>query len=442
MSQPIEATSDAETPDVSRAARRASAVVAVLCWSMVVLEGYDLISFGSVLPVLIRTQGSGFTPQNAGYIGAMAFVGATAGALVSGWLSDRYGRRPVVIWAMIGFSVFTMLCGISDGPWQLGTLRLLAGIGIGAIVPATSALTLEYAGDRNRTLIYTLMLSGVPAGGIIAAISGLTIIPALGWRWVFFVAIIPAAVATPIVLRKLPESQIFLENVGRHEEAGRIRARFDLPPIPQSLEHQLAEGSHDTGEGLFSPRYRLASILFAAVSFFGLLTWFGLGTWLPGIMRELGYDLTSALAFLLVLNIGAILGSIVIAMATDRFGSKSVVVPTFAVLALALVLLINGWPQLPLMGLVVVAGIGGHGGQILVNRFVGRAYPPRLRAKALGWSLGAGRPGTILGPVVIGYVVAGGQPKLGFVFFAACALVAAILLTFVPRTPAMELEGQ
>lgn len=431
-----------EAPDASRAATRAAMTVAVLCWGMVVLEGYDLISFGSVLPVLLNEEGSGFTPGNAGLVGSMAFIGATIGALSSGWASDRYGRRPVVLGSMIIFSIFTVFCGFAVGPVSLGALRLLAGIGIGAIVPATSALTLEYAGNKHRTLVYTLMLSGVPAGGILAALGGIIIIPTLGWRWVFFVAIVPAIIMVPIILRKLPESQIFLENVGRHEEAEAIRERFQLPPVPPKIRQQLAEEASGSKEGLFSPSYRRASITFAVISFFGLLTWFGLGTWLPGMMREQGYELSSALTFLLALNIGAIVGSVVIAVATDRFGSKTIAVPTFAVMALALVLMINEWPQLPLMGLIVIAGIGGHGGQILVNRFVSRAYPPRMRAKALGWTLGAGRPGTIIGPIIIGFVVAGGQPKVGFVFFAACAFMAALLLATIPKTPAMDLEGQ
>lgn len=425
----------------SAAATRVSVLVTAICCAMVVFEGYDLISFGSVLPVLINTE-AGFTPENAGLIASMVFIGSTFGALASGWLSDRYGRRVVAISSFLVFTVFTVLCGFATGPFSLGALRLLAGVGIGAIVPAASALTLEYAVGKHRTLFYTLMLSGVPVGGMLAALSGLTIIPSHGWRWVFYITVVPALILLPIIVRKLPESQVFLENAGRHEQARQVRESYGLPPLPAAVESQVAAEGRIEHEGLFSPRYRVATALFPIIAFFSLLTWFGLGTWLPGMMRQHGYDLSSALTFLLVLNIGAILGSVLIAVVTDRFGSKVTVVPTFLALGIALLLMINQWPQLPLMMLLVVAGIGGHGGQILVNRFVSLAYPPRHRAQALGWTLGAGRTGTIVGPVVIGYIVAGGHPNLGFVFFAGCALAAAVLLALVPRTPAMDLEGQ
>lgn len=430
-----------------------SILVTGICWGMVVLEGYDLIAFGSVLPVLTADKASGFNSGNVGWVASAIFVGSTVGALASGYLADRYGRRPVAIGSLIIFSIFTMGCGLADGPLALGILRFLAGIGIGAVVPSASALTLEFAVPELRTVFYTVMLSGVPVGGILAAVSGLTVIPQHGWRWVFFIAIIPPLIALPFLFKQLPESPSFLDNIGRHEEAEAFRAKYDLPSSsphvgPEHTHHgagrkaQAQAEAEAVHEGIFSPRYRLATWMFGLASFCGLLTWFGLGTWLPGIMRELGYDLAAALTFLLVLNIGAVIGSLFIAYATDRYGSKVIVVPTYLVLGIALLVLLIKMPQLPLMIFIVLAGIGGHGGQILVNRFVSRGYFPVNRARGLGWSLGFGRLGTVVGPIVIGYVVAGGRPEWGFIFFATAALLAALFLFLVPKTPAMEMEEQ
>lgn len=431
---------------------RVSWLVTLICWGMVVLEGYDLISFGSVLPVLIREPGSGFTPANAGVVSSMAFVGATIGALSSGWISDRIGRRPAAISCLLWFSVFTFACGLADGPFWLGLLRLLAGIGIGGIVPAASALTLEYAVPRHRTLAYTLMLSGVPIGGMLAAVSGLTLIPQVGWRWVFFIAIVPVVLVLPVIITRLPESLTYLDHTGQTGRAAALRHRFGIAsaaePTAGPGAATVEDAAKDTGltaapsdhRGIFSRGYLGASIVFACATFFGLLTWFGLGTWLPAIMLSSGYDLNSSLTFLLVLNIGAIIGSVFIAMATDRWGSRPVVVATYVVLAGALAMLVFRMPQPALLLAIAVAGIGGHGGQILINRFVSRSYPSRHRASALGWSLGAGRVGTIVGPIVIGLIVAAGTAGLGFAFFAVSAIAAAILLLVVPRTAAARTE--
>ncbi|WP_051897670.1 MFS transporter [Sciscionella sediminilitoris] len=398
-------------------APRASILVPLLCWSMVLVEGYDIISFGTVVPVLLADSASGFGPADLGWVASAVFAGALLGALGSGWLSDRYGRRPVVLAAVAVFSVCTLLTGFAAGPVPLALFRFFAGLGIGAVLPAASALTLEYANPRYRTVSYTLMLSGVPLGGVLAALLALPVLPHLGWPWVFFLGAILGGIGLPVCFRFLPESAEYLAATGRGA---------------------AAESGPPAGDGIFRRGYALASVLFAVSTFGGLFAWYGLATWLPGIMNRAGYALDSALVFLLVLNLGAVLGSLFIAAATDRWGNKPVVVLTFLGLTAVLLLLAVELPLAPLLLCIALAGAGGHGGQILVNAFVGNSYPTAVRARALGWNLGAGRLGTIVGPIIIGGVVGGGAPLTGFLVFAAVSLLAAVLLALVPRTPALR----
>jgi MFS transporter, AAHS family, benzoate transport protein len=414
-----------------RSGARTSIFITAICWLMVVIEGYDLIGFSTVVPVLLRDPSQGYTPGNIGWVASAVFTGALIGALSSGWLADRYGRRPVAVASLLVFTLFTVLCGFAAGPVSLAFLRLLAGIGIGAIVPAASALTMEYALPRHRTLAYTVMLSGVPLGGVIAALVALVVLPGPGWRWMFFLGVVLLVVVLPIVLRWLPESVTFLDAAGRTDEAAAVRRRLALASAEQTDPQTSPEHA-----GIFRPGYLGASILFAMATFCGLFAWFGLATWLPGIMRQSGYELGSSLLFLLVLNLGAVAGSLFIALATDRWGNRLVVVLTYIGMTAALILLSVRLPQPPLLAAIALAGIGGHGGQILINAFVGRSYPAVMRARGLGWSLGAGRLGTIVGPVVIGWIVSGHDPRLGFVVFAVVAATAAAVLSVIPRTPA------
>ncbi|QXJ23434.1 MFS transporter [Actinomadura graeca] len=453
--------STAPSADPAREAVRACVQVTLICWVMVVIEGYDLISFGTVVPVLLD-GGHGFTKGNIGWVAAAAFGGALVGALGSGWASDRYGRRPLAIASLTCFTLFTFLCGFATGPVSLGALRFLAGIGIGGIVPAASALTLEFAVPARRTLIYTIMLSGVPFGGVLAALVGIPVLEHLSWHWMFFVALGPGVALLPLVLAKLPESAEFLDAAGRHDEAERTRRRFRLPAParPGAEDRPAAQDRHVhaedrpghaedrpghaedrsgvAGTGVFAPRYVTASIVFALATFCGLFTWFGLATWLPGIMRKSGYPLGSSLVFLLVLNLGAVIGSLFVASATDRWGNRGVAIATYLTMTAALMVMVVKLPQPPLLAAIAIAGVGGHGGQILINAYVSRSYPAHMRARALGWSLGAGRSGTIVGPVVIGWIVGGRDPLMGFPTFAAVALLAALLLAAVPRTPAFD----
>lgn len=412
--------------------KHASATVILLCWSIVLVEGYDIISFGTVVPVLLEDSASGFGPADLGWVASAVFAGALLGALGSGWLSDRYGRRPVVLAAVAVFSVCTLLTGFAAGPVPLALFRFLAGLGIGAVLPAASALTLEYANPRYRTISYTVMLSGLPLGGVLAALLGIPVLAQLGWPWVFFLGAILGALGLPFCLRYLPESAAYLAATGRFTEAAGLRARYGGAVAAPA--RAPARGK----EGIFRTGYAVVSVLFAVITFCGLFAWYGLATWLPGMMTRAGYGLNSSLLFLLVLNLGAVLGSLLIAAATDRWGDKPVAVLTFLGLTAVLLLLSVKLPPAPLLLCLVLAGAGGHGGQILVNAFVGNAYPTGARARALGWTLGAGRLGTIAGPIVIGGVLGGAAPLAGFLVFASAASFATVLLAVVPRTPVMR----
>ncbi|WP_168169626.1 MULTISPECIES: MFS transporter [unclassified Pseudonocardia] len=397
---------------------------------MVVIEGYDLIAFSTVVPILLRDPNSGYGTGEIGMVAAAVFVGTMIGALASGPLADRFGRRPIAIGSVVTFTLFGALCGVAAGPVSLGLLRLLTGIGIGALVPAASALTMEFATTRHRTLAYTVMLSGVPLGGVGAALTGLVVLPTLGWRWMFFLSLVPGLFLIPVLLRWLPESHIFTRGAIRKEGS-------DYLVADDSVNDEIApESALRERGGIFAPRFRAFSLLFASATFCGMFVWFGLATWLPGIMSEAGYELGSSLLFLLTLNLGAVVGSLFIAAATDRWGNRPVVVCTYFGLTLALFGLSMQLPQ-PLLSIAIVcAGIGGHGGQILINAFVGASYPDTMRARALGWSLGAGRLGTIVGPLIIGSVVGGSDPLIGFIIFAALSAGAAAILAVIrPRSP-------
>lgn len=416
--------------DPRRNGVRTSIMITALCAVMVVIEGFDLVAYSVVLPVLTENPAYGFTSGNVGWVAAAVFVGALFGALTSGWLCDRYGRRPVAIAALAEFTLFSGLCGFAHGPVSLGVFRLVAGFGIGALIPAASALTLEFAVPRHRTLAYTVMLAGVPVGGVLAALTAIPVLANWSWHWMFFIAVVPGLIVLPIVVKVLPESVEYLESAGRAAEAQAVRDRFALAGTTAADVRPASDA------GLFSPGYRTATAMFAAATFCGLLAWYGLATWLPGIMRKSGYALGSSLVFLLVLNLGAVAGSLFLAAATDKWGNRKVVILTYAGMAVALVVMLYKMPQPPLLLAIALAGVGGHGGQILINAYVSKSYPTHCRARALGWSLGVGRLGTIIGPILIGWVVAGGDGRLGFVVFAIAAVVAVVLLSLIPRTRA------
>ncbi|GAA5153736.1 aromatic acid/H+ symport family MFS transporter [Pseudonocardia eucalypti] len=419
---------------------RAGITVTVLCWVLVVFDGYDLIVYGTVVPALLHEPGWGLNPASAGLLGSLAFLGMLIGALLAGFLCDRLGRRATILACTVWFSLFTALCAVAEGPAAFGAFRLLAGIGLGGLVPSANALGAEFVAPRHRSVVATLMMSGVPIGGSAASLIGIAVLPGHGWRPMFWVALLAIVLVVPVCLRWLPESPAWLRTRGQVERAARIEARFGVVPAdgPTPSAHPSA---------LFRPPLLRPTVLFALATLATLFAWYGLGTWLPQLMRTAGFDLGPALAFLLALNLGAVVGSLLSAWGGVRFGP----VPTAAVACLAaaagLLVLITG-PGTAISYLaLLLAGVGTHGTQCLIIAAVATYYPAALRGGALGTALGIGRIGAVAAPQVGGLLLAAGLGvNANFLAFAAAAALAGAVLLFAPRgvaaaSPGVRSEG-
>lgn len=424
--------------------RTGGLVVVALCFATIVLDGYDLVVFGATLPVMLRDPSWGMTTAQAGAIGSYALVGMLVGALAVGALTDRFGRRKVVLATTAWFSVSAGLCAVAPNPEVFGLLRLLCGIGLGGMLPTAIALTSEYAPAARRQLYNSVVHVGYSTGGVVATLIAIPVLPALGWQVMYLIGALPAVVLLPLAWAYLPESPAFLVAHGRRDEARALALRHGLDP-DDVLGRESAADSPPAGSAaagpearpslratvreLFGPGYRRRSVVFALVGFCGLLLTYGVGTWLPEIMRSSGFALGSALSFLLVLNLGNIVGSLLVARLADRVGSRRVVPAAFATGAVCLVLMALSPPAVVLYLLVALVGFGAMGAQILVNGFVAASYPARIRATGLGWVVGFSRLGGIAGPVVAGLVLASGVGVgWNFAFFAAFATAAVLLL--------------
>ncbi|NHN54227.1 aromatic acid/H+ symport family MFS transporter [Calidifontibacter sp. DB0510] len=430
------------TPANARPSRRRSPwVVVLLCWLVVVFDGYDLIVYGTTIPPLLKEPGWGLTPSSAGTIGSLAFAGMLVGALGAGYLADRIGRRRTIIWATLWFSVFSTLCAVAPSAEVFGLLRFVAGIGLGGLVPSANALTAEFVGDRHRSVVATVMMSGVPIGGSIAALLGLVILPGPGWRAMYAVGAVAVVVLLPVCVWLLPESPTWLRSQGRIEEAARGAARYGLPDRAAPAQ---ARPSFAT---VIQPPWRKVTVLFSLATVVTLFAWYGLATWLPKLMAsDHRFDLGKPLTFLLALNIGAVIGSTLTAWAGVRFGPlRSAAGAAFAAGVALSLLLTYPSQSSAVYAALIVAGIGTHGTQCLILAAIAGHYPPELRGTALGFALGFGRIGAVLAPQVGGWLI---DAKLGvgsnFLTFSLAAVAAAVLLwtTSLAVRPGRRTEPQ
>lgn len=416
--------------------------VAALCWAAVALDGFDLVVLGAVTPALLEYEAWGLTAPQIGAITSYGLIGMMIGALGIGTLADIVGRRTCILLSVTSFSAFTALLAVAPSPEVFGVLRFLAGLGLGGLIPTAATMVSEYAHLRRGGSSITFMMTGYHVGGVLTALLAIPILPTLGWQAMFVIGALPALVLVPLMLKNLPESQSFLVARGRRDEAEELAERYGIPLQPEEVrevraeERTSEEGRFGAIKTLFSGGYLLGTLAFSLASFMGLLLVYGLNQWLPTIMRDAGYALGAALAFLLVLNVGAVAGLLVAGPVADRYGSKVTCAGWFGLAAVFLFLLSVQMPLALTYFAVFVTGFFVFSAQVLLYAYVSRHYPTGGRGTALGWAAGIGRVGAICGPLLGGFLLGAGLAvPWGFYAFALVGLLGAFFVFVVPRSP-------
>jgi MFS transporter, AAHS family, benzoate transport protein len=387
-----------------------------LCWLAMVLDGFDLVVLGTVIPTLLKTGQLGFDAVGATLAATISLVGVGLGALFIAPLSDKFGHRKLLFACVLWFSVFTIAVVWAPNVAVFSAFRLLAGLGLGACLPVALAYMNDYASAGSAGKSTTRTMTGYHVGAVATAFLALLVIP--DWRTMFVVGGVTGLVLLPFLWFKLPE-MTHAERSARKEKQATFR---DLGKKP----------------------YPLVAAAIAAASFMGLLLVYGLNTWLPQLMASAGYPVSAGLSLLLVLNLGAVAGLFIAGVLADKHGTKPIVLVWFGLSAVFLALLSFKVDNAILLNaLVFVTGVFVFSSQVLVYAWVSQLFPAHLRATALGFAAGVGRVGAIAGPAVTGGLVAAGIAyPWGFYAFAAAGALAVVSLLAVPRAIAAGQPAQ
>ncbi|MEB3366409.1 MFS transporter [Saccharopolyspora mangrovi] len=421
----------------SEAQRRRGLWVVAICFTAVVFDGYDLIVYGATLPSILAYEEWHMTPVLAGVIGSYALAGMLVGTLLCGLVTDLIGRRRMMLASIVWFSLFMGACAVAPNAQVFGLFRLLAGIGLGGVLPTAVALTVEFAPKDRRNFFNAMTCSGYSIGAILASLLAIALVQDYGFRVMYAIGTLPLVLLVPLAWKVLPESVEYLAAKGKTAEAHKVAERFGLPVSESATDPD----TRTTAKGvlrLFRPPYVALLMVFAVACLIGQLLTYGLNTWLPQIMRTAGYPLGPALQFLVALSLGAIVGALVLSALADRVGGRIVLIGGFAIAVVSLLLMSMNPPTAALYLAVALAGVGANGTMVVLNGYAATQFAADVRASALGVMMGIGKLGAVLGPLVGGWVMAANVGvEWSFYAFLLPAAVGVVTMFFdrgAPRT--------
>ncbi|WP_175870766.1 MFS transporter [Burkholderia sp. BCC0397] len=378
------------------------------------MDGFDLLILGFMLPAI--TAALHLTPGQGGALVTWTLIGAVAGGIVFGALSDRYGRVRVLTWTILLFAIFTGLCAFARGFEDLLVYRTIAGIGLGGEFGIGMALAAEAWPARQRARVSCYVALGWQAGVLLAALLTPFLLLHIGWRGMFVVGVLPALLAWAM-RNKLHEPEAFVQRATQ--------------PKPNAFRMLVADGR--------TARTSLGIVILCSVQNFG---YYGIMIWLPTFLsKQMGFSLTKSGLWTAATVVGMMIGVWVFGQLADRIGRK----PTFLLYQLGSVVTVIAYARLSdptamlwagaLMGMFVNGMVGGYG------TLMSEGYPTAARATAQNvlWNIGRAVGG--FGPVAVGALAA------HYSFQTAIALLAGLYvldmvatLFLIPELKGVELE--
>lgn len=417
----------------ARPVGRFQILVVALCALTVFLDGFDTQSIAFVAPSIAREWH--LERAALGPIFVASLIGLLIGALLFGVVADKIGRRAMIILCTLIFGACTLLTATADGVPELLVFRFITGLGLGGAMPNAIALTAEYCPERRRATLVMVMFTGfslgAAAGGAVAAV----MIPAFGWRSVWYVGGALPLLLLPWQLAALPESIRFLviKNAARERIAALVKRIDPRHAIPADARFDIGEAraSGIPVTHLFRAGRAPGTILLWIMFFMNLLDLFFLQNWIPTITHGAGIPEQTAVVIGTLFQVGGVVACLFLGISIDRFGAYKVLPLVYFLGGVFVMTLGYAESSVPaLMLLTFGAGFCVVGGQNSANALAAMFYPTSMRSTGVGWSLGIGRIGAIIGPLIAAFLIALHWPTASIFMLGATPLLCAAIAVF------------
>ena len=378
-------------------------LVFFMCFVIVLLDGFDTASIGFIAPALLTEWHLG-KPDLAPVLSAALF-GLACGSLTAGPLSDRLGRRALLLGAVFVFGVACLASAFSQTLQQLTFLRFVTGLGLGAAMPNAVTLMGEFCPDRRRATIINLMFCGFPLGAAAGGFLAAWMIPHFGWRSVLiFGGITPLLLAT-LAAVKMPESVRFMAaSAAPFERIQKTLARISRSAL-DAERVILTENAPSTGRnGLsvtLSKPYIVGSVMLWLAYFMGLVIFYASINWMPILLKDAGLPLKSATLISALFPLGGV-GAVLSGMLMDRFNANRVIAICYGLTAVSVYAIGQAAGNIgALIAVVLLAGVLMNTAQSSMPALAAAFYPTVGRGTGVAWMLGVGRFGGIAGSFLV-----------------------------------------
>lgn len=399
-----------------------------ICVMLVMLDGFDVL--------VMAFTASGISAEwslkgaELGFLFSAGLAGMAAGSLFLAPLADRWGRQAVILICLVVISTGMGLSALSRSSIELGLLRVFTGVGIGGMLASVGVITAEFASNKWRSTAVGLQATGYPIGATIGGTIAAVLLEHHGWRSVFAFGSLATALMIPVVLWRLPESLDFLMTRQPAHALAKVNAllrRMRQPALGLLPARSSQATVTDSGiAGLFVPSLRASTLCLWAAFFLLMFSFYFALSWTPKLLASAGLSAHQGVTGGVLLNVGGIVGGSVFGLLAARVALRpltavSLVLTAVAVAGFGLYTRDLG------MAFMVAGAIGAFifASMAGLYAFAPAVYPASVRTTGLGWGIGIGRLGAVLGPLVAGLLLDSGWPAPHLYYAFALPLLAA-----------------
>lgn len=415
-------------------------LIVLLCLVFNMVDGFDI----TAMAVTAHQIGEDMqlSEDKLGLVFSFSLAGMMLGAMFLAALSDVIGRRTMIIITLTLVGVTVLLTASVNSLPALILLRFISGLGAGAMLASVATLASEYSPEKFRAMAVTAVTAGYPLGAMTTGLVASSVVPEFGWQGMFIAGGSATLLLALIAFFMIPESLHFLCKKQPDDALQRVNKILQIFKI-QSLQHLPSiENTGGATEAdrqniyqkmltLLTPEFRRSTLTLWATFFLCISTLYFLMSWTPKLIINLGYSADAGNLAFTLFNFGGVLGIFILGYLASKW-SLSTLISIFAITSAVFMWAFAGavsldFNQTNLMLLIFIIGISMQGGYTGMYAVAAKIYPIEIRSTGVGWAIGLGRFGAVLGPGIAGYMIASGLPiTINFMVFAIPMLIGGI----------------